>query len=279
MVELSRSTSWRPILEIRCQKMHRNPICIVTGMEHSGTTVVSQLLNAHPRVAAGVECGLLLREPKEFDQSKPFWDWLLDSGWGWGLLPAQRAQLLQVATYDEAYTLLNRYKGSAHSGELREIFRSSDLIFDKTPAYVYHLPAIAKKVDAPIIVTLKAPAEAWLSAQKHGLSLPIFLHNYVVSTRAAAATPRAMIVFQRQIDEDMDAVMQDIAQYIGLPGDYSMDAYNRRFGRLIKSRNSFQKRKLVREPAQHSIVSRFLEWFLRSELNQLRDRATGLGQR
>jgi chemotaxis response regulator CheB len=29
-----------------------NPLaCVITGMEHNGTTLVSQLLNGHPRVA------------------------------------------------------------------------------------------------------------------------------------------------------------------------------------------------------------------------------------
>ncbi|MGD8629174.1 MAG: hypothetical protein PVH38_02905 [Gammaproteobacteria bacterium] len=52
-----------------------NPLaCVITGMEHNGTTLVSQLLNGHPRVASGVECGLLSSHIVDFHKIEPFYE-------------------------------------------------------------------------------------------------------------------------------------------------------------------------------------------------------------
>ena len=50
---------------------------IVTGFEHSGTTVLSQLVMSAPRHFGGFECGLLLAcTPREFANVEPFHSWL-----------------------------------------------------------------------------------------------------------------------------------------------------------------------------------------------------------
>ena len=130
----------------------KNPlICVVTGMERSGTTLISQLLNGHPRIAAGVECGLLLSSLSDFHRISPFYDWMTSDNWGWALRPQDRARLLKARSYDEAYCLLGRLKGRAQSDpELQKIFSEADLIYDKTPSYVYKLFYIVKKIEKPI---------------------------------------------------------------------------------------------------------------------------------
>jgi len=124
-----------------------NPlVCVTTGMEHSGTTLASQLLNGHPRVASGVECGLLLSHIVDFHKIEPFYEWLCGDGWGRALLPQHREKLLKARSYAEAYCLLGRFKGlGQEDSRLRYIFTGSNLIYDKTPRYVYQLGRIAKK--------------------------------------------------------------------------------------------------------------------------------------
>ena len=46
---------------------------LVCGLEHSGTTMVSDLFREHPQVESGFECGVLLCEqPKDFLTYEPF---------------------------------------------------------------------------------------------------------------------------------------------------------------------------------------------------------------
>ena len=54
----------------------RKIIAIVTGMQHSGTTYLNNVINSHSRITSGFECGILFKNLKEFDTVKPFSEWL-----------------------------------------------------------------------------------------------------------------------------------------------------------------------------------------------------------
>ena len=50
---------------------------IVTGLENSGTTIVSELIMLTPELFGGLECGLLLApSPAHFRHVEPFQRWL-----------------------------------------------------------------------------------------------------------------------------------------------------------------------------------------------------------
>jgi hypothetical protein len=51
---------------------NREILCIVTGMEHSGTTHLSKILSAHPEIMSGFECGLLLSNIKDYQKVGPW---------------------------------------------------------------------------------------------------------------------------------------------------------------------------------------------------------------
>ena len=56
---------------------HDSLSAIVTGLENSGTTVLSELLMSAPKHFGGFECGLLLAcTPKDFEHVSPFYNWL-----------------------------------------------------------------------------------------------------------------------------------------------------------------------------------------------------------
>ena len=56
--------------------MDKKIIAVITGMQHSGTTYLNNVLNSHSRIMSGFECGILLGEVNEFHLIKPFSDWL-----------------------------------------------------------------------------------------------------------------------------------------------------------------------------------------------------------
>lgn len=225
-----------------------NPlVCVVTGMEHSGTTLASQVLNGHPNVASGVECGLLLSNITDFASVSPFYEWLCGQNWSWGLRPEDRRKLLEARSFSEAYYLLGKFKGRGHDDErLRKLFTESDLIFDKTPRYVYTLTRIVQKVDRPFIVTVKDPIEAIESARKRGTNIPRFLRRYghAIAQIAGAVESRpqqVMIVRYQSLAGSFSSTVTAIAAFVGLDDvTLSLERYNDRFGRLVQSNNSFR---------------------------------------
>ena len=58
-------------------------ICIITGPERNGTTLVEKIVFSHPDIFGGFETGLLLDE--DFSTCKPFNKWIYRGRWMWGL--------------------------------------------------------------------------------------------------------------------------------------------------------------------------------------------------
>ena len=65
--------------------MNRKIVAIVTGMQHSGTTYLNNVINSHPRIMSGFECGILLGNLRNFVNVKPFSDWLKEGNTHFGL--------------------------------------------------------------------------------------------------------------------------------------------------------------------------------------------------
>ena len=225
-------------------------------MEHSGTTLISLLLNGHPRICSGVECGLLLSNIHDYDKAKPFYQWLIIDGWHWGLTEQDRKTLTTACSYDEAYGMLSHYKGRGNSDpKLRELFAEAPLIYDKTPAYIYRIDEIIKKVKQPFIVTIKTPRERLESCIKRGQSVSDFLNYYALAMKktmkAYTENPnRLLLVSYKSLSTDHEAVMERIQSFIKIedPVNLSLDRYNQRFGRLIKKRNSFHSDEISYSP-------------------------------
>ncbi|MEM1295754.1 MAG: sulfotransferase, partial [Verrucomicrobiota bacterium] len=110
-------------------------LCVVTGMEHSGTTFLSKLLTAHPTVNAAFECGILLGEnPREVLALEPWSDWFvtpIEEG-HWGLTLEQFEEVAAASDWDGAYAKVIEHCPLFQEGENR--------IVDKSPRYLQDLP-------------------------------------------------------------------------------------------------------------------------------------------
>ena len=232
-------------------------VCVVTGLDYSGTTLISQILNAHPRVTSSFECGLMWglnikKFPAMCAQSKlPFYDWLIDVDWGWGLLSQQRDEIINSGNYEFAYQLLCKYKGTAHSeGPLKDLFVNSDLIYDKAPAYVHVLSETMDQMDVPFVVVLKNPREAWESWSKRMIDIKYFLHVYENSIQQIARAKRnhgnrLLIINYKQLTTNFEQVVAAFQDHIGL-NDMTLDLekYNQRFGQYYKTPSNFSSKEV-----------------------------------
>jgi hypothetical protein len=120
---------------------------VICGLEHSGTTLISELLRQVPGTDAGFEVGVLLgRTPREFPAFQPFAAHML---WGWGLNEAAFQHCCDTDDFTVFYDRLMRASTKLRDGTVR--------IFDKTPRYGTALTECMAKQPVPFIVACKDP--------------------------------------------------------------------------------------------------------------------------
>lgn len=143
---------------------------IVTGSEHSGTTIVSQLIMSAPGVYGGVECGMLLAsEPFKFKRMRPFYNWMKgnESDRMWNLNSDQQASLLNSTCHAEMYIRLRKY-----SSLFSRPPNDKSWILDKTPRYVFNLVDIMDRTPGvPVVATQKSHADQVMSLMKRKHSI------------------------------------------------------------------------------------------------------------
>ncbi len=135
---------------------------IVCGYERGGTTLLSQLMSAHPRLDSGFESGLLLAdEPKNF-MSKQFAEFngsLIRRGWG--VDEDDLAYILDSKTWNQVYLRL-RERSSV-------IKNKESFLIDKTPKYMLRLSDVLYRMEqVPCVVVVKEPRGvifSWLKRQ------------------------------------------------------------------------------------------------------------------
>ncbi|WP_306151169.1 sulfotransferase [Roseovarius sp. MMSF_3281] len=123
------------------------PNFLVCGLEHTGTTLISDLFRQIPNLDSGFECGVLLCEsPEAFQDYQPFADNMLG---GWGITEDQFADCCSSKSFDQFYEKL--FKASTVLEEGTAEF------FDKTPRYLAQLSRVLERCDAPVIISYKDP--------------------------------------------------------------------------------------------------------------------------
>lgn len=126
---------------------------VICGLEHSGTTLLSELFRQAPGIYSGFECGVLLcPSPKEFEGFDPFFTNMLGAdgtGEGWELTRAELVEACHSATYDDFYSKVQEFSNLIPS-------TTSD-IFDKTPRYLSCLGDCLNRTDVPFIASFKDP--------------------------------------------------------------------------------------------------------------------------
>lgn len=155
-------------------------VAVITGMQHSGTTYLNNIINSHSRITSGFECGILLKNIKEFDTVKPFSDWLKTGKTHFGL-PDDYLDKIKNMNYEEVYAYIQKNKGSKNDSYIQTLLKKCPYFTDKTPAYIYEIESIHKKIETlniPVIITLKkydAIYYSWVIKRK--ISFDVFIFN------------------------------------------------------------------------------------------------------
>lgn len=122
------------------------PKFVICGVEHSGTTLVSDVFRQVPGIDAGFEVGVLLsKTPKEFRTLEPF---ITNIKSGWDLTDEQLDEICNTESFEEFYLCLARFS---------KIIENKVEIFDKTPRYFSQLQSCLEKVPCNFIATYKDP--------------------------------------------------------------------------------------------------------------------------
>ena len=120
---------------------------VICGVEHSGTTLVSDLFRQDPHVDSGFEVGVLLGStPRRFPRTLPYARNILQ---GWNITSTELACCCGTDSFEEFYVRLKDLSRGLKAPTAR--------IFDKTPRYLAYLDSCLKKVSVPFVVTYKDP--------------------------------------------------------------------------------------------------------------------------
>ena len=120
---------------------------VICGLEHSGTTLLSDIFRQAPELDSGFEVGVLLgKSPKEFPNVQPFYKNMLS---GWQITEDNLAAICNTSSFSEFYSSLEK-KSQVLKPKTKDTF-------DKTPRYFAKIFECYKKVEVPFIATYKDP--------------------------------------------------------------------------------------------------------------------------
>ena len=159
---------------------------IICGLEHTGTTLVSELFRQIPFCDSGFECGILLSEKiSSFKNFEPFYTNLMN---GWKINDKKLIEACETNNLIEFYDFI--YKNSLLFDELPVIR------FDKTPRYISQLENVYNKFPVPIIATCKSILSiAWSDYKRSKYfstnEIDKFFNSYVKSKKSYLNTVSA----------------------------------------------------------------------------------------
>lgn len=123
------------------------PKLIICGLEHTGTTLISDLFRQLPGLDSGFECGVLLRSsPRDFPTLQPFAQNMLE---GWGITQEDLNHCCATDQFAEFYRRL------LAASTVLDV--DTTAIFDKTPRYLSELSKVLERSDCPVVVSYKDP--------------------------------------------------------------------------------------------------------------------------
>jgi hypothetical protein len=141
---------------------------IITGIEHSGTTITSSLVMNAPNLYGAFESGMLLFEPsrESINNTEPMFYKGFSASVSrhfWGLSEIHREELFVKARCPaEQYNLLRR------NSPIYNVHNTSWIV-DKTPAYYHKLFSIMQRTPGvPVVVTQKEDESVIRSLKKRG---------------------------------------------------------------------------------------------------------------
>ncbi|MEF2231540.1 MAG: sulfotransferase [Pseudodesulfovibrio sp.] len=188
---------------------------VIAGFEHSGTTLVSDIIRNSLVYDSGFECGfLLVNKPKDFKHCIPFYEMLIK---GWGITPEDRDHILEADSLKDMYARLR----------LRSAFINPELeLFDKTPQYMKHLKDVMTRGQTPkTIVMLRNPVRLFTSCRTRRPDEPVdvfldrynsYVKGFMKAYNSPKLRPNILPVYLEDLCEDQDAVAKRIYEFIGL---------------------------------------------------------------
>jgi len=121
---------------------------IICGLEHSGTTVLSDIFRQHPGCNSGWEVGVLLNEtPRKFPLTEPFFNNMIK---GWGI---EQGELKKACNTDD----FNQFYDSIYKNSTTKEIPISSIRFDKTPRYITRVRQICSAIQVPILSVIRDP--------------------------------------------------------------------------------------------------------------------------
>lgn len=121
---------------------------VLCGLEHSGTTVLSDIFRQHPGCDSGWETGVLLNNtPRKFPETQPYFKNMIQ---GWGLKQEDLNEACNTDDFNQFYRTIYKYS------PLREV-SSASIRFDKTPRYIVRLQDICSFIQVPILAVIRDP--------------------------------------------------------------------------------------------------------------------------
>lgn len=149
---------------------------VITGIEHSGTTLLSTLVKQDLRLSSGFECGFLLADcPRQFRDVHPWYEWMQEpvSAHQWGVSGKHLESICASKTWEEAYRRLLNYSPVFDQERQQQVC-------DKTPRYLSCLDVVLDKLPdfVPCLVIEKEVESLWRSHKKRNSSLEDFCNHF-----------------------------------------------------------------------------------------------------
>ncbi len=153
-------------MEPQPQKISDIVLCLVCGLQHSGSTMLGELLRAAPGCESRFEAGLMAFDNFDQHRKSPFHGFLIDY---WKLTPGQVEEIYAAPNIRQSYELLRSFAGF-----------ESQRIVDKAPRCSLRLHKILSICDIPVLFTVRDPRAILYSARKHRRwTLRVLADHYV----------------------------------------------------------------------------------------------------
>ena len=237
-----------PTLETICEKSKHSfkeasgLAVIVTGMERSGTTIVSRLIMSHPTLMGGFEGGVLLgSSPADFEHIHPFYEWMTGPQYMWNLTSSQRNEMVHGSScHAEMYHTLRQKSPLFSQG--RQLSRHKMYLVDKTPRYVYTLPTIMERApEIPVVVMerdYEELVEAWARRGVNETATQEKRNQFRYNLESAQTLypDRIHVVNVTRFYQDPNQVMSEVFTFLNLTWNETylgMEAYNAKLPRSL----------------------------------------------
>lgn len=245
---------------------------IVCGFEHSGTTLVGELLRQHESLDSGFEGGLLLNDsPRAFPECQPFYKNVLDT---WRLSDEAARAACNTDSFTEAYRRLRDTSPVLKNNSVK--------LYDKTPRYMLCLADVLTRAPAipAIAIVRDFRAVMWSSFKRLGNSdmgtwqreiLPRTLrhtYTYAAGLREAVrrfGTGRILIVQYEQLCIDPKAVGTVIFNHINLKyedrfSNFGKARYDLVYGQDVQRGYIFEYKDRLPKETQARVIDHFSEF-------------------